>query len=102
MRTAEKGVTGGREVEECYVPEYMRDATAIPSFERVEQADGTVCYFFADTCIRVRELQEDGKMRLEPISGDQVACGEWVDLPLDRVHGYCFLLEKFLKGGENS
>lgn len=92
----EEGNSNGWKVEDCYILEQMRDAAAIPRFERVEEADGTVCYFFADTCIRVRELQEDGKVSLEPISGDQVACGEWTDLPIDRVYGYCTLLSREL------
>ena len=76
--------------------EQMRDVAAIPNMARTEQGDGTVCYFFGDTCIRVRESQENGKIRLEPVAGDQTACGEWVELPIDRVYGYCTLLERHL------
>ena len=95
---AEEGNSGGWKVEDCYILERMRDAAAIPRAERTEQADGTVCWFFGDTCIRAHEATEDGKIRLEPVAGDQVACGEWTDLSIDRVHGYCTLLERHVNG----
>lgn len=90
----EEGNPGGWRVEKCYILEQMRDAAAVPRAVRTEQGDGTVSYFFADTCIRVRESHEDGKVRLEPVAGDQTACGEWVDLSIDQVYGYCTLLER--------
>lgn len=93
---AEEGNAGGWQVEDCYVLEHMRDAAAIPNLTRTEQEDETVCYFFGDTCIRVRETMDNGKIRLEPVAGDQAACGEWVELPIDRVYGYCTLLERHL------
>ena len=74
----------------------MRDTAAIPKFTKADQGDGTVCYFFGDTCIRVRESKENQTLHLEPLAGDQTACGEWTDLPIDRVHGYCTLLERYL------
>ena len=58
----------------------MRDEAAIPHLTRTEQGDGTVCYFFGDTTIRVIEAQAAGNILLAPVSGDQVACGEWVEL----------------------
>jgi len=76
----------------------MRDAAAIPNAARAAQADGSVCWFFGDTSIRAREVREDGKTRLEPVAGDQVACGQWAELPIDRVYGYCTLLERMLAG----
>ena len=85
-------------VQECYILERMRDAAAIPNAARAVQADGTVCYFFGDTSIRAREVREDGKTYLEPVSGDQAACGQWAELPMDRVYGYCTLLERFING----
>lgn len=97
---SEEGNPGGWKVEDCYILERMRDAAAIPCAERTEQGDGTACYFFGDTCIRVRESHEDGKIRLEPVAGDQTACGEWVELPIDRVYGYCTLLEQYLNRKE--
>ena len=94
---AEEGNPGGWKVQECYVLERMRDTAAIPRAQRTEQGDGTVCFFFADTCIRAREiLNEHGWIDLEPVSGNQVACGEWTELPIDRVHGYCTLLERHI------
>ena len=93
---AEEGNPGGWKVEDCYILEQMRDAAAIPNQTRTEQGDGTVCYFFDDTCIRVRESHEEGKVHLEPVRGDQTACGEWVELPINRVYGYCTLLERHL------
>ena len=97
---AEEGNPGGWKVEECYILEQMRDVAAIPNLTSTEQGDGTVCYFFGDTCIRVRESLEDGKIHLEPVRGDQTACGEWVELPVDRVYGYCTLLERHLNRKE--
>ena len=96
---AEERDINGWKVEDCYILEQMRDTAAIPSLTRMEQDDGTVCYFFGDTCIRVRESHENGKIRLEPVAGDQTACGEWVELPIDRVYGYCTLLERQLNSG---
>ena len=78
---AEEGNPGGWKVEDCYILEQMRDTAAIPSLTRMEQDDGTICYFFGDTCIRVRESCENGKIHLEPVSRDQTACGEWVANP---------------------
>jgi hypothetical protein len=72
---------------------------AIPHLTRTEQEDGTVCYFFGDTYIRAYETRSNGKIQLEPVSGDQAACGEWTELPLDRVYGYCTLLARHLNGG---
>ena len=95
---AEEGNPGGWKVQECYVLERMRDAAAIPKAQRTEQGDGTVCFFFADTCIRARETTDNGRIRLEPVARNQVACGEWTDLPIDRVHGYCALLERQING----
>ena len=91
---ADEGNAGGWKVEDCYILEQMQDTAAITSLTRMEQDDGTICYFFGDTCIRVRESHEEGKIHLEPVAGDQTACGEWVDLPIDRVYGYCTLLER--------
>ena len=96
---AEERDINGWKVEDCYILERMRDVAAIPHYYRMEQDDGTICYFFGDTCIRVRESHDDGKIHLEPVTGDQTACGEWVDLTIDRVYGYCTLLERQLNSG---
>lgn len=93
---AEEQDPSGWKVEDCYILEHMRDAAAIPNMTRMEQDDGSICYFFTNTCIRVHESHEEGKIRLEPVAGDQTACGEWVELFIDRVHGYCTLLERHL------
>ena len=90
----EEGNANGWKVEDCYILEWMRDVAAIPSMTQMEQNDNTVCYFFGNTCIRVREFHEEGKIRLEPVAGDQTACGEWIELPVDRIYGYCTLLER--------
>lgn len=95
---ADEGNANDWKVQECYILEHMRDAAAIPKAERAEQEDGTTCYFFGDTCIRARESLEGGKARLEPVAGDQAACGEWTGLPMDRVYGYCTLLERHING----
>lgn len=90
---AEEGNPGGWKVEDCYILEQMRDTAAIPGLSRATQGDGTVCYFFGDTAIRAEETVEKGKLCLTPISGDQVGPDGWTDLELDRVYGYCSLLE---------
>lgn len=96
---SEEGNPSGWKVEDCYILEQMRDVAAIPHFSRAVQEDETVCYFFGDTCIRVREIETADTVSLEPLRGDQTVCGEWVDLSIDRVYGYCALLERHLKGG---
>ena len=93
---AEEGNPGGWKVEDCYILERMRDAAAIPNLSRAEQGDGTVCYFFGDTTIRAEETVEDGHLLLTPISGDQVGPDGWGDLDIDRVYGYCTLVERQL------
>ena len=99
MRMLEESDPGGWKIEDCYILEQMQDAAAIPHFERKVQEDGTVCYFFGNTCIRVQETQENGTIHLEPLRGDQTVCGEWVDLSMDRVYGYTALLERHLNAG---
>lgn len=96
---AEEGNPGGWTVEGCYILEQMRDAEAISSVTRTEQDDGTVCYFFGDTRIQARESRREGRICLEPVAGAQAACGEWAELPVDRVFGYCTLLERDLSKG---
>lgn len=97
---AEEGIAGGWKVQECYILEHMRDAAAIgdPDLTMIELEDGTVCYGFggSSTCIRVIETDQNGQVRLEPLAGNQMADGEWKDLPMDRVYGYCTLLERHL------
>ena len=93
---ADEGNAKGWKVEDCYILEKMQDAAAIPDCARVAQDDGTVCYFFGNTTIRVMEISKNGRITLEPVAGDQTACGEWVELPVDRVCGYCTLLERHL------
>ena len=58
--------------------------------------DGSSGIKVAMTPIQVHEAHEKGKFHLEPVRGDQTACGEWADLPIDRVYGYCTLLERHL------
>lgn len=43
---------------------------------------------------------DDGKIRLKPVKGDQISCGEWTDLDIDRVYGYAELLERYLNRKE--
>ncbi len=93
---AEEGNTNGWEVEDCYILERMRDAEAISDLIQIELEDNTICYCFGETCIRVCETTENGKVRLEPLAGNQMSGGEWVDLTIDRVYGYCTLLERHL------
>ena len=92
----EEGNKNGWKVQECYILEQMRDAAAIENHIRVEQDDGAVSYFFGDTCISVCEIEDNGKLLLIPVSGDQVACGEWTELSIDRIYGYCTLLNRYL------
>ena len=97
---AEERDINGWKVEDCYILEQMRDTAAIPNYSRTMQIDGTAFYFFGDTCIRVCEAHEKDTIHLEPVSGDQTACGEWVKLPIDRVYGYGTLLERHLNRKE--
>lgn len=92
----EEGNANGWRVEDCYILEHMQDVDAIPHHTRTVQDNGTVSYFFGYTIIRVRESLENGKIRLEPVTGDQLAGGEWFGLPIDRICGYCTLLEQHL------
>ena len=77
----------------------MRDEAAIPRLTRTKQGDGTVCYFFGNTTIRVIEAQAAGNIRLTLVSGDQVACGEWVELDEEQVRRHCELLARHLNSG---
>ena len=92
----EEGNTGGWQVEDCYILERMRDAKAIPDFSQMRQDNGIVCYFFGSTVIQTRKTVKNGKIELEPIGGDRVVNGKWMWLPIDRVYGYCTLLERHL------
>ena len=95
---AEEGNLDGWKVEDCYILERMRDAEAISDLTRIELEDDTICYGFgsSSTCIRVYETNANGKIRLEPLAGNQMIGGKWVDLPIDRIYGYCTLLERQL------
>lgn len=96
----EKGgsAKGKWKVESCYILEYMRDAAAVSHYERTPQSDGTVCYSFGDTMIRVKESDLDGRIQFEPVGGKQTVCGEWgkLDFTLDVVAGYCTLLSRVI------
>ena len=93
---AEEGNKGGWKVEDCYILEKMRDVDALSALSKATQDDGTVCYFFGGTTIRAEESIYHGELRLKPVAGDQVACGEWTNLDIDQVAGYCVLLERHL------
>ena len=80
----------------------MRDEAAISHLTRTEQGDGTVCYFFGDTTIRVIEAQTAGNIHLTPVSGEQAACGEWVELDEEQVRRYCELLARHLNSGSGA
>ena len=41
-----------------------------------------------------------GNILLTPVSGDQVACGEWVELDEEQVHSYCELLAQCLNNNK--
>lgn len=95
---AEERDPSGWKVEDCYILEQMRDVEDIGDLTRIELEDDTICYGFgsSSTCIRVHETNESGKISLEPLAGNQMVDGKWVDLPIDRVYGYCTLLERHL------
>ena len=97
-----EGNKGGWKVQDCYILEHMQDADAISSLTRMEQDDGSICYFFGNTCIQVHEVRENGKIRLEPLTGTQTSGGEWAELAIDRVYGYCTLLERCLNKKEGT
>ena len=77
----------------------IRDEAAIPHFDRAVQEDGAVCYFFGGITIRAIEKQTAENIRLIPVSGDQAACGEWVELDDEQVRRYCDLLAQHLNSG---
>ena len=95
---AEEGNKDGWKVEDCYILEKMRYVDTIPELARVQQPDGTVRYFFGGTSIQVREAADGGKITLEPLSGIQCNGSSYEDLPIDRVYGYCTLLERHING----
>lgn len=80
----------------------LRGVNDIPNLTKATLDDGTVGYFFGDTTIRAWETMENGKYRLKPVAGDQIACGEWYDLDLDQVARYCSLIEMYLNGKEEA
>lgn len=84
---------GGMEEGEDDIQTLIRETLEETGFTVVPET-------FGDTCIRVHESHKDGKVHLEPVRGDQTACGEWVELPIDRVYGYCTLLERHLNRRE--
>ena len=94
----DEGYPGGWKVEDCYILERMRDAEAICDLTQILLEDDTICYGFgsSSTCIRVCETNDNGKVRLEPLAGNQRIDGKWVDLTIDRIYGYCTLLERQL------
>ena len=92
----EEGNPGGWKVRECYVLEHMPDAEAIPRAERTELDNGTVVYAFGGTRVRVLETEDCGETCLEPIEGDQASGGGRTDLHMDRLFGYCELLERHI------
>lgn len=83
-------------------PAVWRDVPEIPNHQRVEQEDGSVCYFFGDTTIRTSERHTDAGLRLSPVSGDQIAHGSWEDLEDWEVRAYCTLLEEYINLTEGS
>ncbi|MBD5168948.1 MAG: hypothetical protein HDT20_02305 [Oscillibacter sp.] len=93
---AEEGNPGGWKVETCYILERMRDVEAIPDLAKATQDDGTTCYFFGDTTIRAYKMMDNGRFVLKPVAGNQINSDGWVDLDIDRVYGYCTLLERYL------
>lgn len=66
-----------------------------PRFTRLEQKDGSVCCFFGDTCVHVNVVHEKDKIQLEPLDGRQLVEGDWEELRIDKLHGYCTLLLKY-------
>lgn len=96
---ADEGNKDGWIISDCYILEHMRDAAAIPNYGRTVQTDGSIGYHFGDTYICVDEMKVGNRLILKPISGDQVACGQWYDLSIDQVYGYCTLLERHLNKG---
>lgn len=99
---AEEGNPGGWKVEDCYILEQMPDVADIPNLTRTAPNDGSFCYFFGNTCIRVRESHEEDKLCLEPLAGVLITRSGCVKLPIDQVHGYCTLLERHFNRREKS
>lgn len=74
----------------------LRDTEAIKNYQRcIQPLQDRVGYFFGDTTVIVQERKDEyGRTVLTPIEGDQVACGEWVDLTERELREYCKLLEE--------
>lgn len=98
---ADEGNANGWKVQECYILERMRYVDSIPGLARVQQPDDTVRYFFGGTSIQVRETADGGRTVLEPLSGIQCNGSSYEDLPIDRVYGYCTLLERHINGRQH-
>ena len=95
---AEEGNPDGWKAADCYVLEQMWDAEAIFDLTEMELEDKSICYSFGGTCIRAYQISEGGKIRLEPLAGNQVIDGKWAELSIDRVYGDCTLLTRHLNG----
>ncbi len=79
----------------------MRDEAAIRNFARYPQGGDRAIYCFGDTSVLAEEWTEnDGRVHLRPIGGDQVACGEWNDLDEADTAAYCELLEDEMRRRE--
>ena len=73
----------------------MRDTASIAKLQVCTQPDGSLAFFFGNTTIRAVATGNG----LLPLGGDQVACGEWNELSIDRLYAYCTLLERHLNKG---
>ena len=93
---AETGRAGGWKTEDYFILERLRDAAAIPASQQMEREHGTTAFFFGGTTIHALYERNAEKIRLKPVRGTQVACGEWTELEIERVAGYCILLERHL------
>ena len=93
---AETDRASGWKTEDCFILERLRDAAATPNCQQMGQEDGTTAFVFGGTMIRALCEKGSGKIRLKPVCGAQASCGAWADLEMERVAGYCVLLERHL------
>lgn len=97
---ADEGNPGGWRIEETYVREFMPDAYQVFFIPRAEHQNDMIRYCFGDTDVLARKTRQNGRIRLEPISGARLDGGARIGLPADRVYGYCTMLERHLNEPE--
>lgn len=84
---------------EAFADELIADDITESDLQKLEctKQDGEyLAYYFGNVCVRAVRVTYGTQIRLLPISGDRVACGEWYDLTYGEVCHYCMVIEKHL------